>query len=220
MKAPGAVQKPPAAAGDAEDQSGAVIPVRGRVIAPDGRPVPGAMLQIAYADPVGPAGTTSGPDGRFDLRVPRSVRSAPVLLNGYDEFPWLVATAPGFGPGWVRGLFKAADPGELTVRLAEDGPPIEGRIVDLEGRPVAGARVRSVHLLVPPDGDPTAWLAPTPGSGSSPCIRRDLEQWPLTVPDATTDRDGHFRLAGIGRDRIDPARRLGPDDRHRPRSSR
>ena len=124
------------------------------------------------------AGTTSGPDGRFDLRVPRSVRSAPVLLNGYDEFPWLVATAPGFGPGWVRGLFKAADAGELTVRLAEDGPPIEGRIVDLEGRPVAGARVRASISSVPPDGDLTAWLEQAPGNGSSPSSDRTSSSCP------------------------------------------
>ena len=68
------------------------------------------------------------------------------MLDGCDEFPWLVATAPGFGPGWVRGAFKAAASGELTVRLVEDGPPIEGRIVDLEGRPVAGAQVKVERL--------------------------------------------------------------------------
>ena len=30
------------------------------------------------------------------------------MLNGYDSFPWVVGSAPGFGAGRAPGVFKAA----------------------------------------------------------------------------------------------------------------
>ena len=55
----------------------------------------------------------------------------------------LVASAPGFGPAWVREGSIARDvTEEMPLRLVRDDSPINGRLVDLEGRPVAGATVR------------------------------------------------------------------------------
>ena len=162
MKAPIAAKAPTAAKDNPPTKAapGAVVEVRGRVVGPDGKPVPGATLRTAYLDTDDhrTPEATSGPDGRFLMRIPRSMRSGP-MLNGYDSFPWVVASAPGFGAGHTPGVFKAAAKGELTVRLVEDGPPIEGRIVDLEGRPVAGAEVKATRLYFAGDGDLTAWLA-------------------------------------------------------------
>jgi RNA polymerase sigma factor (sigma-70 family) len=173
------------------------IAIRGRVVDPAGKPVAGAALRLAYADPVGPTAAASGPDGRFVLQVPRSVRSAPTLLNGYDDFPWLVATAPGFGPGRVRGALQATDAAEVTVRLAVDGPPIEGRIVDLEGRSVAGARVEAARLYPAPGDNLERWLRENQGRRGAARLQ-GLEWLPLSSA-TTTDRDGRFRLAGCGR---------------------
>ncbi len=143
------------------------------------------------------------------MRIPRSVRNSNVMLNGYDEFPWIVATAPGFGPGWVRGVLKAAASGELTVRLAEDGPAIEGRIVDLEGRPVIGAQVQATRLYFADGGDLTPWLDQAkekrtrgPGDG--------LDQLPMILAATTTGPDGRFRLTGLGRERIAELSISGP----------
>ncbi len=183
---------------------GANVEVRGRVVGPDGKPIPGATLRMAYLDPDGGVAATSGADGRFLIRMSRSVQGAPVMLNGYGEFPWVVATAPGFGPGWVRGAFKAAVAGELTVRLEDDGPPIDGRVVDLEGRPVVGARVKATRLYFAEGGDLTRWLIQArnqgirgPGEGGD-----GLDQLPLPVAATTTGTDGRFHLIGIGRERI------------------
>jgi hypothetical protein len=52
---------------------------------------------------------------------------------------------------------KAAN---LTLRLVKDDVVIRGRILDLQGRPVAGAKVRiGDTLYVPKKGDLTAWIA-------------------------------------------------------------
>ena len=123
------------------------------------------------------------------------------MLNGYDEFPWVVATAPGFGPGWVRGAIKAAVTGELTVRLLEDGPPIEGRLVNLEGWPVAGAQVKVLRLLFAEGDDLTPWLTQAKDQG----IRRvgdGLYVLRLNFATTKTGPDGRFQLAGLGRERI------------------
>ena len=117
------------------------------------------------------------------------------------QFPWVVASAPGFGAGHTPSVFKAAAKGELTIRLVEQGPPIEGRIVDLEGRPVAGAEVKVKRIYFAGDGDLTAWLAKAKDVGfQNP--GHDLYVLPPTITTTKTSPDGRFRLAEIGRERI------------------
>src|SRR5262249_40981415 len=148
----GASKKRPRAADEAQPPaSGERIEVRGRVVDPQGRPVAGAALRTYdpyrdvpyWADRRAPE-ATSGPDGPVMLRFRPGVRprgpDSPRRRPG-AMYPWVVAPAPGFGPGGASAVREPGAPDETTVRLVEDGPPIEGRIVDLEGRPVAGARV-------------------------------------------------------------------------------
>jgi RNA polymerase sigma factor (sigma-70 family) len=204
MRAPIAAKVPIAAKDDPPPKAtpSAAVEVRGRVVGPDGKPVPGATVRTAYfdADDRRTPEAASGPDGRFLMRIPRSIRNG-AMLNGYDEFPWVVAFAPGFGVGYTQGVFKAATMGELTIRLVEDGPPIEGRIVDLEGRPVAGAEVKATRLYFAGNGDLTAWLARAKDIGvQGPWD--SLNHLPATIAMTTTSPDGRFHLAGIGRERI------------------
>ena len=171
--------KRPPAAGDAAAPASApaaFVEVRGRVVDPQGRPVSGATVREAW---FGPEDTpvpdaTSGPDGRFVARISRSSLSPSVLVNGRDAMPWIAATAPGFGPGWAACALRADASGETTIRLVADGPPIEGLILDLEGRPVAGARVKVHRLWYTRDerswhvetGELPAWLRRTGSSAS------------------------------------------------------
>ncbi len=176
-----------------------VVEVRGLVVAPDGKPVAGATLRPSYYDdevkPIPEA--RSGPDGRFLIRVPRTARQS-IMLGRSRSYPWLVASSPGFGPGRVMGLFKAKGE-ERTVKLVEGGPPIEGRIVDLEGRPVAGARVKLTRLYCA-EGDLSPWIARARDGGVGG-IWRNLDALPISS-EAATGPDGRFRLEGIGRNRI------------------
>ena len=125
--------------------------------------------------------------------------------------PWwaaqVVASSPGFGPGRASVGHVDAEPGEVTVHLEPDDVPIEGRIVDLEGRPVAGASIRALDLFASTSGDLTGWLDKVRQYGTKGPWQglntRDLDYMP-NVPGvaATAGPDGRFRLIGIGRGRI------------------
>ncbi len=206
-----------------DSKPGEVDEVRGIVVDAAGKPVAGAVVRTALLNAEGRPDpeTTAGPDGRFLLRVPRPthIRRAPD-----DRYPFVVASAPGFGPGWAEGIFKVGPPGGLTVRLAEEGPPIEGRVVDLEGRPVAGAGVEVESTFHPSDGKTLDdWIArakdrglSSPGDGlkyvptSIAATNGPDGRFRPTVIAATTGPDGRFRLAGIGRDRVADLHITGP----------
>ena len=78
-------------------------------------------------------------------------RSRGESSQAQTDDPWkyakVVATAPGYGPVWERTPMppnpesRRAD--DLTLRLAPDDVPIEGRILTAEGRPIAGERIRA-----------------------------------------------------------------------------
>ena len=101
----------------------------------------------------------SDPDGRFHFELDKSASDFP-----YGDHPvWheakIAAVAPGYGPAWVdaRSLLKG---GEATLQLVRDDVPIRGRVVDSQGRPVAGVTVRADRITAVNAGiDPDALLA-------------------------------------------------------------
>ncbi len=125
-------------------ESADAIVFHGRVVDPDGRPFAGAKLYLNYfnwseRDAAPPLRATSDADGRFRFSVEKSYFELPYLERWRNA--QVVALADGFGPGGSDS--DESDAGrELTVRLARDDVPINGRLVNLEGRPVAGATVR------------------------------------------------------------------------------
>jgi RNA polymerase sigma factor (sigma-70 family) len=203
-----AAAKPPAA--DDKDS----LAYGGRVLGPDGRPVAGAKLYLAlwwgyhYEPFTAPESATTGPDGRFQFMAPKAK---------YDGQPTIVAAAaPNLGVGWV-GLRKDDKRTDLTLKLVADDVPITGRIVDLEGKPVAGATVRLLQVMASPTEDLGPWLNAAKDK-TAPPRGRDLkiEQEHLprytTAPSpvATTDAAGRFRLTGIGRERLAVVQLDGP----------
>ena len=179
-----------------------MIEIRGQVVAPDCRPVEGASVRMSRdftPDAPGPE-TTSGPGGRFAISIPESIRNRAVAY--LDAYPLLVASSPGFAPGWGGGIFRADAPPEQRITLVEPGPAIQGRVVDPEGRPVAGARVAAKDLRYSKGGDLAPWLDSVRVSGTRG-VWSELETVRLDPPSvATTDADGRYRLPGFGRDRI------------------
>jgi RNA polymerase sigma factor (sigma-70 family) len=196
------------------------VAVRGRVLDPDGKPLAGAKLYsyVAYTrdsdfpEKSIPPQTTSDKNGRFELQI-----SAGNFLPAPTQIVYgkttVAALADGFGPAWVS-FSTAAEGKDLTLKLVKDDVPIEGRILDLEGKPVGGVAVSVVGIEVYPGDDLTHWEAAMAESKSFPDFFQAIEPRLKSLPDslellrwgklltATSDATGKFRLTGIGRERI------------------
>ncbi len=205
------------------DDAGRAIVFSGRVLDPDGQPFPGARLYLSYyersdrARPQ-PVRATSGSDGRFRFAVQRSDFDRP-----HNE-PWriarLVALADGYAPSASDRTPDEGDAGgELTVRLVRDDVPVTGRLVDLEGRPVAGATVRIESISATPGGNLDPWLEAVAARQPDLYNRRHDDFRTLRTPGfdrlpdmpaVATGPDGRFTVRGIGRERVAELRIEGP----------
>lgn len=186
----------------AEDRKPAEIRVRGRVLDPEGRPVKGAKLFLAPRTDVAQKGrrqlAVSDEAGKFEAALRRADPGEDMIL---------VATAAGLAPDWVAGRDLTGNK-EVTLRLVKDDQAISGRLLDLEGRPLANITVD------------VRWVGKAPGEATGKWIEHFLAMqkkgyWinedrlfiarPAALgvaSSATTDRDGRFKLTGFGRDRV------------------
>src|SRR5262249_22758520 len=203
---------PPAArpqlAEQAEGGEQEALELKGRVVGPDGRSVAGArVVVVPFTGKEGgfaplPAPTPTGEDGRVQFKVTRSkVRHAK-----YDiRVPALTATAPGFSSGW------GGPAGEVTLRLAKEDVKVVGRVVNLEGQPVAKATVRVTSVLAPDADTLDPWLVALKARRKAGALQLEQKFLPAELPAdvlpgvtaaATTDADGRFELAGYGKDPV------------------
>lgn len=219
------------------------IQLFGKVLRPDGKPAVGANVYLLQAAPMvadALAVVQTNADGGFAFDVAKDVFD----VDETSE-PWLIAKvlakADGFGP--ALALAASFDPSgkmaehvplypnhtdrraelvaDQTLRLVPDDVPIEGRIVSIEGHPIAGARVR-VIAIYRTAGQPTldswltaaedqltafdkAWRELRVGTGFN--FRRQIDR---LFPDITSDTDGRFRIAGVGRESIVELQIEGP----------
>jgi RNA polymerase sigma factor (sigma-70 family) len=202
-----------------QPNSGATVTVR--VLDPDGEPVAGATAYRSHPEP-DPVGnwrnqfvrgtkaavllTRTGADGSFRL-LQVDVEAT------RDQSAELVAMAEGYGPAFLEPAGGDAAP---VLRLARDDVPIRGRVIDIRGRPVAGATIQLVGILRPNSGTLDAWLDALKRERSAyPARSRMLRSWsgddiPSLFPALVADRDGRFTLKGVGRERIAALRVDGP----------
>ncbi len=160
--APATDQKPFAAISD-----NAPLQIRGHVVGPDGKAVPGAKLFLLYwnSGKMPERGVKpwaeSNAEGRFDF----SVKKSDFDPAAGDDWIYsrIVATADGFGfavglmadfdasgnirrfapPRVIGYLAKLLAGKQLALRLAPDDAPLTGRIVSLEGKPIVALASRS-----------------------------------------------------------------------------
>ena len=221
----------PGAEADPRDAVG-TFPARGRVLDPDGKPVAGAGVYVrpfterrwSDIDPMaarqkGRVASTDA-DGRFHFDLDKGASDGSYWrgVTGWHKAQIAVA-APGLAPAWVEAGDMVKQ-GEMALRLVRDDVPVRGRVLDSQGRPVAGVVVRVRAIWQINDGtDLDAVLA----SGavdeenmiriahlygdslgeSTPVWRADpTPLWPGGRNTWTTGVDGRFEVQGIGRDRI------------------
>jgi hypothetical protein len=173
--------------------------VVGRVLDPQGKPVPGATVAAASRaklsgrasaiegqHPVVIGHASADDSGRFRLDVPRTSSAR------NDEFR-VIALAPGYGAGWA-----AIDPDALQPSAEISLQPeqvITGRLLDVQGWPAQGVVV-SISAI---ERD-SATGDPLRGRYEGPYYwwprSNDVPAWPKP---ATTDSEGRFEIHGVGR---------------------
>jgi len=172
--------------------------IKGRVLDPDGKLLAGATVYFVPKSARKKVDlklrAVTDKEGAFRLSpAPADMQSGARLL----------ATAPGLGPDWA----DVKKDGETTLRLVKDDVPIRGRVVDLEGQPIADVTVAVDLLAKPVEGDLTAWLNDQTKKGRD---WRNQEVpmkllWPALLGEhytAKTDADGRFQMSGFGRERL------------------
>jgi protocatechuate 3,4-dioxygenase beta subunit len=167
--------------------------VTGRVLGPDGKPVARADVAVVtfaglffsemedyvwYRHAV--AGRTrADDDGKFRLTFARP----PALPERQLR---LVAGGGGLGLAW-QSLDPAAESAEADFRLPAE-QVVRGRVVDLQGEPVAGARVVLTRLTHhPAKGEEDQGTCESPPDGL-----------PFGPVNATADARGDFTFRGLG----------------------
>jgi RNA polymerase sigma factor (sigma-70 family) len=192
-----AAEESPSAAQEAADS----VRVRGRVLDPDGKPFAGANLYLGPTksrDSI-PVRATTGADGRFDFTFRKAE-----LDRSQSENPhaFVLAMAPGLGSAFAT--VKDAS-GPLTLRLVKDDLPLNGRILDRDGRPIPGVKV-TVGWVVAYPGMDLKDVLDDMRKGQLERMNRVMTGWAGPLPGQPrvlkTGDDGRIRLSGFGRDRI------------------
>ncbi len=178
--------------------------VTGRVLDPQGKPVPNATVMVngrlkmsgrgdgfASLSPV-PIGHAGGDgSGRFRIDAPRTSSSQ------YDNF-CAVALAPGYGVGWVKLDPDAEQPiAEIALRPEQ---VIYGRLFDLQGRPARDVTVSvwSIGRIVAQEPDPVRSRF-NRFDGIS-YFWTNLNVFPAWPKPATNRLRGPLHPRGVGRD--------------------
>jgi RNA polymerase sigma factor (sigma-70 family) len=170
--------------------------VTGRVLGPDGKPVAGAAVAIlawqvlhqsyqsSFEDAAWQRGTTPGrteadAEGKFRLTIKVPPGPPQPTMR-------VLAGAKGLGIAWAL-LDPMAESAEVELRLPAE-QVVRGRVVNLQGDPVAGARVVLTGLKHHPakgEKDQGTWGTPPEGL-------------PFGPVNTTTSAWGEFTFRGLG----------------------
>lgn len=166
----------------------------GKVVGPDGKPVAGAKIYFCFWErepEETPVRATTDEEGTFAFTL--SERSIPKSAN----FPRLgdavnmgTVIAKADGLAWAWDHFRR-ETTHVELKCAREAGPLTGRIVDLQGQPIAGVQVMPMGLSVPlpQDVEPLGAINKVSLFVGKRRIR--------TLPTATTDAEGRFRLDGF-----------------------
>jgi protocatechuate 3,4-dioxygenase beta subunit len=186
------------------------VTVRGQVFAPDGRPAAGVEVFACYhryvtAVPIMVRLATTRTDaiGRYEISFHKPHNAADVVSFGKSDI-WksmtcIYARQPGYGPDAAR--WNEVDTTKpVNLKLVPD-VPIQGRLLDLEGSPVSGATVE-IQSISGRSSDELRRFLKTVREGLYAARLLTKTIPPDDRPRITTDADGRFRVANVGKDRV------------------
>jgi hypothetical protein len=181
--------KPPDPVGDEKQKPPATRTLTARVLSPDNKPVSGASLFLIERDSTQPLGMSAG-DGRFTAEVPAEGR-----------WVYLVAHLTGHGVDFVR--LDQLEGNEVELQLVKDNV-IRGRIIDTEGKPIAGAHLVCDSINVYQGDSIESFLGLWKNRHYMDGIPSGAKHLGEPVPglEARTDGQGRFALAGTGAERL------------------
>ncbi len=209
----------------AKDEDKDAVAYAGRVLGPDGKPIAGARVYFQFAtlqeEPI-PVRATTEAQGRFAFTLTR--KDIPLSADARQADPrkmgHVIVKAEGFTFAWQYAALMQT-PQDSTLHVAADDTPLTGRIIDLQGRPLAGLRVSAWSAAASEKGDLTPFVkalqareAFYPSLVHHASIRlsnpRNEYLRVSLLPTTTTDADGRFRLQGFAKEQLVELRIEGP----------
>ncbi len=180
--------------------------VVGRVLDPNGRPVPDATVMGFSARAKFPqcavrAVVVSTQSVIGQTKMPMNWDDSALNRHGHlhrrnDEFIWAIALSPGHGVGWAK-IDPDSDQPAAEISLQPE-QIIEGRLFDVHGRPAQGVEVPVAWIIRVVNRD-SRDLIPGSPRGEGPIYWwtyvNDKPAWPKPRP---CDADGRFMIHGCG----------------------